>query len=363
MAIKREKQDQEIIRKLREDVDRLELLEKRITELELERSELLDSTSDLSRKLEELHQIKNEWEWFFENSSEMLCIAGVDGYFKRVNPAFAQNLGYTREFLLSCPFIDFVHPDDVELTVKELDNLATGTDTINFENRYRDSDGNWHWLSWHCPAVTPSVTKLYAIARDITERKRYTDEILYKVLHDPLTDLFNRAAFEDKLQNAIPRLKRDSKNRIVLYLIDLDGFKEINDTYGHLAGDTFLKSLARRFKQIQRQGELVCRLGGDEFAFLIEGPGNIEIEPLANRIMDAVCEPFKLDKASVTVGCSIGVSTFPDPAENANMLISQADIALYNIKKSSKGGYKLFNKKTMDSNSFGSAGTISTNHF
>jgi len=353
-------QDRKIIERLRADVDKLEALEKHIKTLEDERNKLLESNNQLSEKLNELRLVKDEWEWFFENSTEMLCIAGVDGCFKRVNPAFARNLVYTPEYLTSRPFIDFVHPDDVELTLKELDRLVTGNDCINFENRYRDSEGNWHWLSWHCPAVSPSITKLYAIARDITERKRYTDQILYKALHDSLTDLFNRSAFEDKLLNAIPRLKRDTDRKIALYLIDLDGFKKVNDSYGHPAGDILLKLLAKRFKQIQRAGEMVCRLGGDEFAFIIEGMGEIEIEPLAKRIMEAACQSFELDKSvTVNVGCSIGISTFPNSATDSNTLVSQADIALYSVKKSEKGGYKIFNKKSMGSKGAELMGSIS----
>lgn len=353
-------QDRKIIERLRADVDKLESLEKQIRQLDDERKKLLDSNNQLSVKIKELHQVKDEWEWFFENSTEMLCIAGMDGYFKRVNPAFARNLGYTAEYLTSHPFINFVHPDDMELTVKEVERLVTGNDCINFENRYQDSEGNWRWLSWHCPAVSPSITKLYAIARDITERKRYTDQILYKALHDQLTDLFNRAAFEEKLMGAISRLKRDSDRKIALYLIDLDGFKIVNDTYGHPVGDVLLKLLAKRFKQIQRTGELVCRLGGDEFAFIIEGMGEIEIEPLAKRILEAACQSFELDKSvTVNVGCSVGISTFPSPAADVNTLVSQADIALYNVKKSGKGGYKIFNKKSMGSKGAGFMGSIS----
>ena len=358
MTQERDNPDQQIVEKLRGEVGQLEMLEKRIRELEKERVELLDSTSHLAEKLKELHQVKHEWEWFFENSTEMLCIASLNGYFQRVNPAFARNLGYSIDYMLSRPFIEFVHPDDVDLTLKEFDRLVSGNDCINFENRYRDSEGKWHWFSWHCPAITPSITKLYAIARDITARKQYDAEILYKALHDKLTDLFNRAAFEERLINAIPRIKRVSGSEMALYLLDLDGFKEINDTYGHPAGDAVLKQLAKRFKQIQRDGEFICRYGGDEFAFIIDGAGPIDPEPLAKRIMEAASQPIELDKTTVTIGCSIGIAKFPMTASDADDLISQADTALYSVKKSGQIGYKIFNKVTMNAIDRGSSGAM-----
>lgn len=342
MGKKQGDKNQKILARFRGNGSNLESLEKRIRLLEKERHELEHSARHLLGKIKELQQIKDEWEWFFENSLEMLCIAGTDGEFKRVNPAFLRNLGYTKEQLLSRPFIEFVHPDDREKTLQEAAALGSGRDSVNFENRYLDGEGNWRWLSWHCPAVTDSTTKLYAIARDITERKRYDAEILYKAMHDPLTDLFNRAAFEDRLANAISRNKRIPGSEIALYLIDLDGFKNINDTYGHPTGDKLLKQLGKRFKQIQRDYDLVCRLGGDEFALVVDGIGNISTQQLAERIMEAVARPVELEEATLCVGCSIGISKFPDPAMDADTLVAQADAALYSVKKSGKCHYKIF---------------------
>jgi diguanylate cyclase (GGDEF)-like protein/PAS domain S-box-containing protein len=340
---KRVNKDRQIFEPLRDEASQLEALEQRIRLLEKERDEFEHTKRHLTGKIEELEQTKNEWEWFFENSLEMLCIAGTDGYFKRVNPAFVRNLGYTKQQLISRPFIEFVHPDDKENTLAEAAALGSGKNSVNFENRYLDGEGNWRWMSWHCPAITDNANKLYAIARDITERKQYDAEILYRAMHDPLTDLFNRAVFEDKLSNAVSRCKRIPGSEIVLYLVDLDGFKNINDTYGHPTGDKLLKQLGKRFKQIQRDYELVCRLGGDEFAWLVDGVGSISVEPLAERILEMVTKPVELDEATVNVGCSIGITKFPNPAVDADALVAQADAALYSVKKSGKRGYKIFN--------------------
>lgn len=317
------------------------MLEKRIRMLETRNAELEKHATRLTRELGRQKHLKNEWEWFFNHSQEMLCIAGLDGYFKRVNPAFVRNFGHSEEELLSRPIVDFVHPDDVLRTLKELKALGEGIDSIEFQNRYRDKACDWHWISWHCPALTGDMEYLYAIARDITEQKRTEADLLYRASHDALTDLLNRAAFEDALELAIARAERNPNTQVALYLIDLDGFKSINDTHGHLIGDDVLVTLARRFQNLQRSHELVCRLGGDEFAWLAEDTRPIEAAPLADRIMAAVNNPIRIGFQNFSLGCCIGISLFPDTAGDKTAMLSQADDLMYQVKKSGKGGYAL----------------------
>lgn len=334
--------DQDVVNKLQFKTLRMLTLRHQVKYLEKQCSRLQDVSRHLAVQLEEYRQIKDEWEWFFQHSLEMLCITDINGHFKRVNPAFANNLGYSVEQLINRPFFDFVHPGDRLKTQAEFEALKHGTDSVSFENRYQDIAGNWHWLSWHCPGLDPAVNKIFAIAHDVTEQKRSESEILYKALHDPLTDLFNRAALEERIDNAISRIKRHPGNELALYMIDLDGFKSVNDSYGHQAGDQLLKTLATAFKMIQRESEFVCRFGGDEFAWLAEGAGKVITEPLAERIMQVIHQPVRLHQATVQIGCCIGISVFPDYAPDADSLISQADAAMYSVKKSGKDGYKTF---------------------
>lgn len=338
--------DNKIIARLRKKAERLERLESRLRVLEQEREDLLDCKQQLSSKLERYHRSLREWEWFFEHSVQMLCIAGLDGYFKRVNAAFANALGYSKEELLSRPFVDFVHPDDVTRTTRELEGLGAGYDSVSFENRYRAKDGSWRWIAWYCPAITNVTTKLFAIARDITEDRRKEAEILHKASHDSLTGLHNRAAFEESLESAIALQRRNQTGEVVLYLVDIDGFKEVNDRHGHLAGDHLLQVISERFRQVQRAGEMVARVGGDEFAFLVDGTtddaNTYPFEPLAERIIAQVSEPVALNKETVTVGCSIGISTFPGSADDFGTLMSQADKAMYSVKHSGKNGFRKF---------------------
>ncbi|UCF21602.1 MAG: PAS domain S-box protein [Gemmatimonadota bacterium] len=128
----------------------------------------------MAEELERQVTLLHEFQRYFEVSLDMLCIAGTDAYFKRVNPAFERTLGWTEEELLSRPFIDFVHPDDVEATRREIERLSRGIPTVSFENRYRCADGSYKKLLW-TTYPEPETGLLYAIARDITHTSQASD--------------------------------------------------------------------------------------------------------------------------------------------------------------------------------------------
>jgi diguanylate cyclase (GGDEF)-like protein/PAS domain S-box-containing protein len=332
-----------LISELRDKAASLEELERRVGELEKIRMQLFGDGQRLRRELEEAHEILNQWEWFFENSIDILCVLGVDGYFKRINKAFELTLGYRRETFLSQPIVYFVHPDDFDRTAAELRALNSGRDTLDFEVRFRHADGSWRWLSWTCPGRTLAAPYLYAIARDVSERKRSEQEILFLARHDVLTGLVNRAVFELELLQAIARTERNSNNAVALFLLDLDGFKAVNDSLGHLAGDHVLKTVAERLRMELRKSDLVCRLGGDEFALIVEGPTiSIEVHHVAEKLIAAVNKPIAWDTVEVTVGCSIGIALFPNVGNTQGGLLSLADSALYAAKNSGKNCFRFY---------------------
>jgi len=321
---------------------RYEALEGRIAEMHAEQERLLGATREMSGTLSELRGAMREWEQFFEHSLEMMCIAGTDGRFRRVNPAFASALGYTEEELVSRPFFDFIHPDDQENTMEELHNLSVGADCVNFENRYRDSKGEWHWIAWRVPALAPGARNLYPITRDVTHQKLVEAELLHRAQHDALTGLLNRAAFEDGLADAVRRSHRYPRHELALFLVDLDGFKQVNDTRGHPFGDLLLQKVSGRLRRIARDCEMVGRLGGDEFALLIEGAADLQVESMASRIAEATRTPDELGDEETCIGCCVGISILPRHADDVASLFAQADEALYNAKREGKGGYRMY---------------------
>jgi len=159
-------------------------------------------------------------------------------------------------------------------------------------------------------------------------------------VHDPLTRLINRRAFIENLDAAIHRSKRNA-TRMGLAFIDLDGFKQVNDVYGHTAGDQLLKDVALRLTECIRKGDLIARMGGDEFVVLIEPDKHEGSEMLAKRLLTAFRAPFDVCGRQLDVTLSIGVAFYPEHAAAGELLIRAADMAMYRVKKTGRNGYSI----------------------
>ena len=182
-----------------------------------------------------------------------------------------------------------------------------------------------------------------ATIRDITERKKIEEQITYLAGHDSLTGLVNRTVFVDVLQQAIARANRGGDSFAVFY-IDLDHFKDINDTLGHPIGDLLLQSVADRVRTSIRGTDTVARFGGDEFALIQAGvPEPIDAAVLASKLLEAISEPFTIRGNEIRSGASIGIAVYGPDSPSAEILLSRADVALYRAKSEGRGTYRLFN--------------------
>ena len=185
---------------------------------------------------------------------------------------------------------------------------------------------------------------------DITERQRAEAAIVHLARHDVLTGLANRAEFNEKLEEASKRLKRGG-GAITVMMLDLDRFKAVNDTLGHAAGDALLVEVGRRLKSTLRETDLLARLGGDEFAIIQEG-GASQHEgaiALALRIISAITAPFDLDGVEASVGTSIGIAMAPEHGTEPEVLLKQADLALYNVKASGRNDFRIYEAAMLES--------------
>jgi len=285
----------------------------------------------------------------FNLSLDMISTAGFDGRFKSVNPAFERTLGYQPEELVGRPFLDFVHPDDVEKTEREASSLAEGTKTVHFQNRYLGKGGGVHWMEWTSIPL-PEEGLIYGVARDITERKELEQELERLSHHDSLTGLFNRHRFEEELRRQLAYTRRYGKGGALL-MLDLDRFKQINDELGHAAGDRALCRVAELLGDNLRASDTVARdvdptvarLGGDEFVALLPEVDEAEATAAAERLASALgAAPLRIDGREVELRVSIGVATFDEHGRPGEQdLLAAADRAMYVAKAGGGGGAKL----------------------
>ncbi|MGC2165796.1 MAG: diguanylate cyclase, partial [Gallionella sp.] len=198
---------------------------------------------------------------------------------------------------------------------------------LNVTPMYDSNGGQAHYL---------------AVLQDVTEKKELEREIEYMAYHDVLTDLPNRVLFQDRMQQAITQSKRD-KGKFALLFIDLDGFKHINDTHGHAAGDRLLQMAAERLRGCVREGDTVSRLSGDEFTVLLLDVTTREgLQRVTDMFLEKIGEPYDLGGFSENITASIGVSLYPEHATGAEKLMSYADQAMYLAKQSGKNNCQLY---------------------
>ena len=289
-------------------------------------------------------ELEGESQRWFDQSADLNCVADVEGNFVRVNAAFGDLLGYEPNDIVGTPYISYVHPDDVEETIKLSTHLAGGqTNVGGFENRYRAANGSYRWLRWS--STTDHHRGLvYASARDITETKKLETELRELAQKDPLTGLFNRRAFEIEAERQIDFLRRYGPGG-ALMMFDIDDFKKIHDSLGHQAGDGALKAIAAVLQDRTRVTDICARLGGDEFVILFPGIKRYEAELLANGLIGSIRERSVIEGATtVAITSSLGVAIFTGTdVGTLETLLAEADAAMYEAKRGGGDRYVISN--------------------
>jgi diguanylate cyclase (GGDEF)-like protein/PAS domain S-box-containing protein len=236
------------------------------------------------------------------------------------------------------PIVDFIHPQS-EQTVLDRTRRAMehGESNAPAELTLRRLDGELVLVE----ATTMPITfegrpAIQAVMRDITVRKRAEAALAHQALHDALTGLPNRVLLQDRLQHAIATSKRDGTT-VSLLLMDLDHFKEVNDTLGHHAGDLLLQQVGIRLRGTLRQADTIARLGGDEFAVILPDTGAAGVNTVVENLRRRLQAPYSVENQPVVVGASIGVAHSPTHGDEADTLMRRADVAMYVAKRSSVG--------------------------
>ncbi|GJD32378.1 hypothetical protein PMNALOAF_3647 [Methylobacterium adhaesivum] len=281
-----------------------------------------------------------------ETTTDVIIWSDLDTTRLYVSPAIRTVLGYEPEDLVGTKPLDFVHPDDVENFARVLGDLTGGRiDHASTCQRYRRKDGSWLFMdvcqSLARDPATGEPDGYVTSLRDITARKADERRIAHLALHDCLTDLPNRTLFWERLAEQAEAAGRNG-TRVAVLTCDLDRFKQVNDTFGHPAGDHLLQVVAGRLRAAVRGTDTVARLGGDEFAILL---GRIEradaATALARRIIASINRPIVFNGHRMSVGASIGIAVEAGNALDAMALYKRSDAALYQAKAAGRNTYRV----------------------
>jgi len=301
--------------------------------------------TDRKRQEAALRESEERFRTIFESVSDAIVIHDVEtAKVADVNRRAVDTFGYTREELLAFKIGDLSpnEPPYTSADAMQRMRLAVAGTPQTSEWRCKKKDGTLLWVE----ACSRSVTfggrnYLLSTLHDISRRKEAEDSLRKMAQFDGLTGLLNRRVFVSRLDHAIAEARRRGGTMAVLYL-DLDHFKDVNDTLGHPVGDRLLKSVAQRLTENVRASDVVARFGGDEFAVLMSDLGNpADAAVLAKKLIDAIARPFRIDANDVYTGISVGIA-LSEPDNDAEALLSRADVALYRGKMEGRQTYRFF---------------------
>jgi len=262
-----------------------------------------------------------------------------------VSPQIQSILGYEQERFLAEPDMwqKQIHPDDRDRVLAEVKQSIRNDESFHTEYRIKRECGEELWFKDAAAVVRDNDQALYlqGVMYDITERKQFEKKLLQMAHFDQLTGLANRSLFHDRLNQTIAMAKRNDSKFAVLYL-DLDGFKEINDTLGHEAGDQVLKEAANRMRSVVRAIDTVARMGGDEFTIILGDIGNADdVILVAEKVLAAIAAPYGYSDSQHHVTVSIGAAIYPDHADDGDKLVTMADNAMYEAKNNGKNNLSM----------------------
>jgi len=271
------------------------------------------------------------------------------GKWLKVNHALCEILGYEADELLAMEFQAMMFPEDVGATLIKIHEIMAGRiASCQMEQRYLHKTGRTVWTQWSVSAsgdVSSDASNLIFQLQDITDKKIAEQKLQHEATHDALTGLPNRALFMRRLEEALERSRHDAKYQVSVLFIDLDRFKYVNDSLGHLIGDQLLIGIASRLRDCMRPPDIVARLGGDEFMILVEGRYYSEkITEISNRIQRQFDQPFDLYGQEVYSSASIGILRASANHMTSEDVMRDADTAMYQAKRSGRSQHAVFDE-------------------
>lgn len=281
-------------------------------------------------------------------SPDVVLVLAPDSTVLYTNPAVERVLGHPPHRFIGGKIEDHLHPDEMERVAEHMRGGRRGPEPL--EVRLRHADGSWKRLQAIGVETTGEQHSGYKVyyLRDTSRSEALEEELVRRAFHDSLTGLANRELFMDRLDHALNRASRHIRHGspVAVLFLDLDDFKLINDSVGHLSGDELLLNVGRRISSCLRPGDTAARMGGDEFAVLLdEGIDATSAARIAERMLEALSAPVIQSGEILSVSASIGVATSESGIEESEGLLRAADAAMYASKRRGRGGYALYGEE------------------
>src|SRR5579859_383279 len=306
-------------------------------------------TGRLEARLNDLRASEQRFEALVQHSSDVVAVVDPDGTVTYQSESIQRVFGYNAEALEGTCLADIFESRSAERLLAALAELAEerqGVRVLEIEVRHASGRLCHAEVTMTNLLANESVGGVVLNTRDMSERKVLQDQLVHEASHDSLTALANRALFRDRVDKELRTNNGKRQAKLTILFLDLDGFKEVNDSLGHAMGDMLLIQVAERLRSCVRTIDTVARLGGDEFAVLVadkssERDGSI----VADRIMRALRDPFKLEGREIYVGASIGIAATDHDVDDADHLLRNADLAMYRAKASGAGNYERYHPR------------------
>ena len=294
----------------------------------------------------ELRQSEEKYRTILENIQEGYFEVDLAGNYTFFNDSLCRIHGYPKEELLGMNNRQYTDKETAKKVFQAFNKVYnTGEPLKEFNWQITRKDGAKRFIEASVSLQKDSSDKpigFRGIIRDITERKQIEQQLNHIATHDTLTGLPNRMLFIDRLEVALAQSKRN-RHKLAVMMLDLDHFKDINDTLGHMVGDQLLKEVGYRLSGLLRQNDTVARLGGDEFIVLLSDLERMEdVIRVAKIVLKAFGQPFVCGNHKLTSSTSIGIAVYPDDGEDIDSLLKKSDVAMYSVKMQGRNNYKFF---------------------
>jgi diguanylate cyclase (GGDEF)-like protein/PAS domain S-box-containing protein len=318
-----------------------DVLEKQRLVMENKRlfQEVQRELAERKRVEEALRESEEKYRSVFEASPVGIGIADLEGNLLTGNQSMLELTGYTLEELQTTKLgITYVDSDERKRLLKALQKFGRVRD---WEARLKRKDGTVCCALLNVDQLELRGRKiLLTTARDITERKRTEEQLAYMATHDPLTGLPNRMLFNDRLTVVLAHAQRN-RQKLAVMLLDLDHFKDVNDTLGHSVGDKLLQAVGERLTSLLRKSDTIARMGGDEFMLILPKIARVEdTARVAQKVLESFRRPFVFDGHEIHITTSIGITIYPNDGEDADTLMRDADMAMYRAKAQGRNNYQ-----------------------